>query len=488
MSKEENQKAALIQILKDAGLNKNIYQSNELITGSFNMNISEMRVFNLCLMNIKPKLGDRSFESNEPFPLETIKTETMQRLFGTGDTAYRKIKKTIQGLMDLQLSLENAETHEYIEANLYGSMGYSARKGGLKYRFSEDMKPHLYNLSKNYTRTEGIYSFLLETSYGIRLLQLMLQFRGFDKGNHTINRTISEKDIRKMLVINEKKFSRHYDFMTRVIDVAVDDINNHTSKYRISYTENGENITFTFSWKEDAPEEELVSTSAIIAAEKKLTFKAEEASLEDLLQHYGVGKIIARRLAEQYSEEQIRNNINYALEQDGVKNLGGYIRKAIEEDYYNSKCNQGALFPDNYNTRQEKIDKAVEFFESIGFNATIANVIAGALDENKITATERNFFNEKSLEEYEVKECFERGDFGRLAKTVPEEVIAQAPVEVDSEPDQITKGKLQEKLMNAIYGGPKLTMDDIAEAGRLKADLAAIAAGFGKDLRDYIEI
>jgi hypothetical protein len=125
------------------------------------------------------------------------------------------------------------------------------------------------------------------------------------------------------------------------------------------------------------------------------------------------------------------------------------------------------------------------------------------LDQYKVaTVTDSESTMHKLTSKPITRECFEMGDFGRLAKTVPEEVIDQAPVDmditnkqeleenraVDSVPDQITKGKLQEKLMNAIYGGTKLTMDDIAEAGRLKADLAAIAAGFGKDLRDYIEI
>ena len=53
---------------------------------------------------------------------------------------------------------------------------------------------------------------------------------------------------------------------------------------------------------------------------------------------YGVGKIVAARLAKSYPREHIINNIRYSLsQQHRVRNMGAYIARAIKEDYYSSR-------------------------------------------------------------------------------------------------------------------------------------------------------
>lgn len=83
------------------------------------------------------------------------------------------------------------------------------------------------------------------------------------------------------------------------------------------------------------PTVELVLKESI--EKKYIDIHDEGSSLVEKLMSYGIGPRVSRKLVDNFDDAVIKANVEYSLKQANVKNMAGYIRKAIENNYASSK-------------------------------------------------------------------------------------------------------------------------------------------------------
>lgn len=355
-----------------------IYQANPLIESCKNMDLNEGRLFYLGLMELKPQL--LAEQEQQDFKTILVPTNEIIRLFGGHKDYYRRLKGIARRLMARTIGIkENEEEEEFHWINLFSTMEFDKKKGGLRIKFNIDMKPYVLQLAdKPYTRIAAKTIFALSSMYAIRLIELMLQYQDAPsvKLSGVIERELSLQEIRKYLQVPENSYKEMRDFKRYVLDAPIRDINEST-RYIFNYTpvKTGHRIT-SFRFSLEIPEEEDIKTVQELIAYKKESSQmkmtaadTETTDMVALLRSYGVGKIVARRLANEFPEETIRNNIRYALEQKRVKNLGQYIVKAIREDYFSAR---GMSF----SNEEEKIEDLSKNVSAEEFKKLIEAVMA----------------------------------------------------------------------------------------------------------------
>jgi plasmid replication initiation protein len=117
--------------------------------------------------------------------------------------------------------------------------------------FAPDLIPYLSQLKGSFTRYELKHIGNMTSTYGIRLYELLMQWKGTGK------REIEIEWLKKQFEL-DASYERMDNLKRRVIDPAVKDINKH-SNYAVSWEQRktGRKVThLTFSFYEKPPETE----------------------------------------------------------------------------------------------------------------------------------------------------------------------------------------------------------------------------------------
>jgi plasmid replication initiation protein len=123
-----------------------------------------------------------------------------------------------------------------------------ADDGKICLTFAKDMLPYLSELKGQFTKYELKHIGNMTSIYGIRLYELLMQWKTTGK------REIAIDWLKKQFEIDDK-YAAMKDFKKYVIDPAVNDINIH-SNYQVSWTQRktGRNVThLTFTFAEKQP-------------------------------------------------------------------------------------------------------------------------------------------------------------------------------------------------------------------------------------------
>lgn len=337
-----------------------VIQSNPLIESNKHMNLTESRLFYLGLMELRPQLQkelpagkkEGKFETAE-FHFEPLyfKAADVIQLLGNNPNYYKK-------LHDITEQLSVKKISRYVKDKATGKKGWEhipvfakiswqseEYSEGLMIKFNDEMKPYIYNLAGNgYTTVAGKTIFSLQSVYAIRLIEILLQYRGFAKKcdeTFIIERKIAVDELRRWLDIPDNQYTLTAEFKRRVLDSSSKYIEKNT-QYRLEYTSQkmGRKIVaYVFTLELPAEDYEVTNIKDIteLKQKKEINITAnidnEQAAIYDVLRYYGVGKNVAVELTKEYTEERIRANIRYALSQRRVKKYGAYIPAAIRENY-----------------------------------------------------------------------------------------------------------------------------------------------------------
>ena len=203
------------------------------------------------------------------------------------------------------------------------------KKGsGLDIRFNNEMRPYLLDIfeeGKGYTRIAMKQLFYLSSAYGMRLLELMLQYQGFMQDG-CIRRHIKLEDLRFMLNVDEEKYQRIQDFCKRILDLPIKEINEKT-QYKLSYTKTktGRKITgfdFVMDCSDVLPETSVPETVQVEMLPNKSFWHGLTRQAVDKL------TIICG------SNEEFEKRMQYAVtlaKRRNPKNVTAFLYRAIEE-------------------------------------------------------------------------------------------------------------------------------------------------------------
>ena len=218
-----------------------VKKSNALVNASYRLSTVEKRLILMAIVQAKGK-------ASKTGELE-INAEDYAKQFNVElPAAYHALKDATDELFDRSFSYEYVNSHGNIaevKSRWIQERTYVNGEGIVKLSFAQKVLPLIHELEKAFTYYELNQISNLKSQYAIRLYEMMMSWRTKKEMP-----TISLTDFKKRLGI-EHKYTRMRDFKIRVLDLAIEQINEHTDIIA-SYEQHkkGRVVSgFTFSFK-----------------------------------------------------------------------------------------------------------------------------------------------------------------------------------------------------------------------------------------------
>lgn len=437
----------------------NIYKSNPLVQASIGMNTIMGRIFTLALLQVYPDLdGSKPFNG---FNLIQIPAMKVKEICGGGNAAYyARLREAVkEQKKDIMLKDDDNPEEGFINVPIFDKITFDV-KNGLIFKFHDDMAPYIAELNgRQYTRIAAQHIFALSSAYAVRILELLLEYKNIDAFKHsgTIIRNVSIEEMRWFCGIQSKKYSRAHDFIKRVFEYPVAEINKVTP-FRVTYSTivNGrtiEGVQLRMKMPDTDTQKQVAgSVEQLVSVknnrEKEMSGVISHISIDNpnenvrnILIYYGVGSIVAAKIAKAYSREHIINNVKYAISrQHRITNMGAYIARAIKENYYQSRVKDEDKVKSVSQLEREYKAKLEAFLEKYGLPRYLSGDL---MDDNRIALNrnnssfkrmtrEKGFDLESLIISVQKREMPEPPIFENAVKFVPESEI-QAKTETAEE-------------------------------------------------------
>lgn len=209
-----------------------VVQSNSLIEASKNLNLLEYKLFMLILSKINP--------DSEELPVFTVSAEEFAKVLGaqTVNFVYRELQKAADRLMTRTAMVYYPQRNLTIKTNLTSKALYWHNEGYIEIHLSNDIKPFIMNLRREFTQYKLTNITRLSSVYAIRLYEMLKSYAPLKK------RIFDIEELREKLGVSKQQYSRFADFRIRVLNIAQREINNKTDIHiDISFKKTRQKIT-----------------------------------------------------------------------------------------------------------------------------------------------------------------------------------------------------------------------------------------------------
>lgn len=220
-----------------------VVMSNSMIKGRQPMNIREQKIFRLLLSQVQP--------DTEQFQVFQIALPTLAKILGikSVDSLRRDINKIVLNLQTQLLAIryfdENDVNHTNEKWRYINIMSVADfDKSYLRLQLSEKLKPYVLNLQGDYTKYPITTIAGFESGYAMRIYEILLMT--YNKCYRKRTKFVVDVQMLKSVLRepnpNAKndtdKYARYYNFKTRVLNPAVEQINaNLLTEFTVAYTE-----------------------------------------------------------------------------------------------------------------------------------------------------------------------------------------------------------------------------------------------------------
>ena len=222
-----------------------IVKDNALINASYSLELTEQRIILLAILKAR--------ENKTPHNQELIVTaQSYITAFNVHrNTAYKTLKTACDNLFTRQFTYQRYNSNgnvEVVKTRWVQSVIYAENESYIKIKFTDEILPLVTMLEKHFTSYELQQVANLKSVHSIRLYELLIQYRTVGKIE------ISLDDLRLKLGINESEYPRMDNFKNRVLDVGIQQINEHSDiSVKYEQVKQGRTITgFKFSFKQKA--------------------------------------------------------------------------------------------------------------------------------------------------------------------------------------------------------------------------------------------
>lgn len=223
-----------------------VCKANALIEAGYRLSLNEQRIILACIAQVDSReelLVTSKFE---------IHVKDFAKCFNLSEEAtYSDLKEASKNLYSRSLTIYNPDPEQpelkTLETRWISSIGYMPEKGKLSLRFALDILPYLGGLKGRFTKYELQHIGNMTSTYGIRLYELLMQWKGIGK------REIEIEWLKKQFEL-DASYGRMDNLKRRVIAPAVKDINTN-SNYQVTWTQRKTgrtvtHLTFIFSEKQ----------------------------------------------------------------------------------------------------------------------------------------------------------------------------------------------------------------------------------------------
>lgn len=199
-----------------------VVKSNHIIEASYRLSVAEQRVILSAITQVRrdqPKVTDEV--------LYSVSAADLAQHCGTDPkTAYRDLQAAAERLQTRRVTLHLEPDGVTIRSKRrrvtcwVQTVDYIDQEGRIELRFGKDILPYLTGLQSQFTRYALSDVAKMTSSHGIRLYELLAQW----PGGH---REVPLDDLRRWLQL-EDRYPSIKDFKRRVLDPAVQQINEHS--------------------------------------------------------------------------------------------------------------------------------------------------------------------------------------------------------------------------------------------------------------------
>ena len=261
------------------------YQANPLVEAIKYESIDENRLFLACVQQLNPHLPNSEYYDKD-FKDITIPMNDVINFFGGNDKYYNVLVEVSKKLLGTYIFIEDKEMKAFRGYTVFEYIEFGKEFGGLHFKFTNSMKPFLLDLyNKGFTGINLKEVFNLRSSYALRILEMLLQYKGMADKEGNYERTLSFERLRKILNV-KGTYKNPSLFLKYVIQSPVNEINKKT-RYTVNYTvqrkgKKAIGVTFQVTLPQDIPVKETIDVDIIESTSKpKKEDMVDNTTVED---------------------------------------------------------------------------------------------------------------------------------------------------------------------------------------------------------------
>jgi plasmid replication initiation protein len=206
-----------------------VVKSNRLIEASYRLGLTEQRIILYAICRGREE--DKLLRPNEPV---VISAEAFLKHFpsiGEGNV-YEQLKDAMDALYERSVTLYETDADtglpQVSKTRWISKASYVDGAGRIKVVFTSDVIKYFTRLEEEFTTYQLEKAGRMTSFHAVRIYELLAQHKSIG------NRTLNLKWLRERLGVEPGEYKLTADFIRKVIDVAVDQINRH-SDLTVSY-------------------------------------------------------------------------------------------------------------------------------------------------------------------------------------------------------------------------------------------------------------
>ena len=234
-----------------------VVKDNALINASYNLDLVEQRLILLAI--IEARQSGKGINANDPL---IIHAESYINQFSAHrNTAYQALKDACDDLFARQFSYQSLSDKGNIQhhkSRWVSEVIYVEKEAVVKLIFAPAIIPLITRLEEQFTKYDIEQVSGLTSAYAVRLYELLIAWRSTGK-----TPIIEIQKFRQKLGVLDTEYKQLNDFKKRVLDIAINQINEKTDiKVKVEQHKTGRAISgfsFKFKQKQTAISEKSVS-------------------------------------------------------------------------------------------------------------------------------------------------------------------------------------------------------------------------------------
>ena len=293
-------------------------EHNDLITAYYDMSASEQNIFALLLSRLK-----RDDPPDQRYCISVKEIEDLTKK----QVDYQKVRRSAKKLLSRICTIIR-DNGDPLYVTMISDAEHIRDAGYFKIGISPQLRPYVFNLTKNFTRYQLLIFGALKSKYSKRIYKMLSQFKS------TGIMRISVEELKKRLKLfdpktGKEKFKTWTIFVEKVLEVAKREVN-ELSDLRFTYEAKKTGRKFT----------NLEFKIARVALEELQAKHGEDQATADLhkrlVSNFKLSDWQATDIIVHVPEQEIRktlHEIQLQVINHRIQNMGGYTAKIFDGKY-----------------------------------------------------------------------------------------------------------------------------------------------------------
>ena len=192
-----------------------VKQSNPVTTARYDLSPVAMKAFLLAYSKLTPE--------DEEFAKFSFSLGEVARVLGEPNADFRHLVTVLHKLEGARIYVWDGD--DYVSIDPLPTIRISEAKKTVVFTLNPELQPYFLGLKQQYTMFPVEHAFRLHGRYSIRMYQLIMQWQGKEKRDHTWEVELEVQELRAMWGIGAEEYKLMSSFRRDVIERAVMEIN-----------------------------------------------------------------------------------------------------------------------------------------------------------------------------------------------------------------------------------------------------------------------